>query len=98
MKNENKFPGLIIDDKLSWKSHAKHVNYKISKLIILLYRVSDCFILAALKTLYFNFIHTHFLFGIIFWGSAAKRDFESIYIDCTKSSEKTIEISKLCSY
>ena len=79
VKYENKFLGLIIDDKLSWKSHTKHVHCKISQLIVPLYTVSDCFTLAALKTLYYSFIHTHFLFGIIFWGSAAKRDFESIY-------------------
>ena len=79
MKDENKFLGLIIDDKLSWKSLTKHVHCKISKLIGLFYRVSDSFTLAALKSLYYNFIHTHFLFGIIFWGSMAKRDFESIF-------------------
>ena len=77
-KNKTEFLGLIIDDKVSWKSHTKHVHCKTSKLIGLVYRVSDCFILVALKTLFYSFLH-HFLYGILFWGSVAKRDFKSIF-------------------
>ena len=78
-KNETSFFGLIIDDTLSWKTHTKHVHCKTSRLIGLLYRVSDCFTLAAVKTLYYSFLHPHFLHGIIFWDSVAKSDFESIF-------------------
>ena len=79
-KNETKFLGLIIDDKLSWKSHTNQVHSKISKLIGLLYRASDHFTLTALKTLYYSFIYPHFIYGIVFWGSVAKREFNSLFI------------------
>ena len=78
-KTETKFLGLLIDDKLSWKSHTNHIHCKISKLIGLLFRVSDCFTLTALKTLYYSFIYPHFLYGIVFWGGVAKRNFENIF-------------------
>ena len=78
-KNKTKFLGLIIDDKLSWKSHTKCIHCKSSKSIGLLYRVSDCFTLSALKTLYLSFIHPQLLYGIIFRGSVANRDFDSIF-------------------
>lgn len=35
---ENKFLGVIIDDKLSWKSHINHVKTKMSKTIAILYK------------------------------------------------------------
>jgi len=79
-KNETKFIGLLIDDKLSWKSHTNHTHSKVSKLIGLLFRVSDCFTKTALKTIYYSFIYPHLLYGVIFWGRVAKRNFESIYI------------------
>ena len=60
-------------------SRTKHVNCKSPKLNDLLYRVSDCFTLVALKNLYYSFIHQHFLYDIIFWDSVAKCDFESIF-------------------
>ena len=78
-KNETKFLGLLIDDKLSWKSHTNYIHSKVSKLIGLLFRVSDCFTKTALKTLYYSFIYPHLLYGVIFWGSVAKRNFESIF-------------------
>jgi len=34
--NENKFLGVIIDDKISWKSHTKHVYNKLSRSISIL--------------------------------------------------------------
>ena len=30
---ENKFLGVIIDDRLSWKQHITHVKYKVSRSI-----------------------------------------------------------------
>ncbi len=33
MVNENTFIGVIIDDKLSWKSHINHVHNKLSRSI-----------------------------------------------------------------
>ena len=87
-KNEIKFLGMIIDDKIFWKSHTKHVHCKISKLNGLLCRVSDCFTLAALKTLYYSFKHPHFLYGIIFWVSVAKHDFKSKF----RLQRKTVRI------
>ena len=60
----------------------------ISKLSSLLYRVLDFITLAALKTLYYSFIHPHFLYGIISGGSVAKRDFESIF----RMQKKTVRM------
>jgi len=34
--NENKFLGVIINDKLCWKSHIKHVHNKLSRSISIL--------------------------------------------------------------
>lgn len=30
IEHENTFLGVIIDDKLSWKSHIKHIQHKLS--------------------------------------------------------------------
>lgn len=34
--SENKFLGVIIDDKLSWESHIKHIEHKLSQSISIL--------------------------------------------------------------
>ena len=36
--------------------------------------------LAAPEYLFISFMHTHFMYGIIFWGAVAKLDFESFVI------------------
>ncbi len=36
--HENKFLGVTIDDKISWKSHIKHVQNKVSRSISVLYK------------------------------------------------------------
>ena len=66
------FLGLIIDDKLSWKDHVKHVKLKVSQCIGVLYKIRDKLNLHALKTIYFSLIFSYINYCLLIWGSANK--------------------------
>ena len=48
------FLGVILDDKLSWKSHISHVSTKISKSIGIIRKSSFFLLKQALFTLYYS--------------------------------------------
>lgn len=50
--NETKFLGVIIDSKLSWKPHVRHIKTKISKSLSIINKAKLYLDRNALRTLY----------------------------------------------
>ena len=79
-KYETKFLGMYIDEKLSWKPHVHHVLGKISRMIGILAKLQSVLTLSSMKTIYFSLIHSHILYGIIFWSFASKTERNKVFI------------------
>ena len=67
---ETKFLGVILDNKLSWHAHVKHISNKISKSAAILRILRDIFPLNILKTLYLTLVFPYFNYCNLVWGSA----------------------------
>ena len=67
--NETKFLGIIVDNKLSWKSHINHVHSKISKGVGILYRARQLVYGETLQTLYESLIKPYFEYCVTIWGN-----------------------------
>ena len=63
------FLGVILDEKLSRKSHISHIAGKIPKSVGIIGRSSPCLTMLTLKTLYSSLVYYYFQYCIIVWGS-----------------------------
>ena len=79
-KNVVKFLGIFLDDKLKWKMQIDHISNKLSKMLGILYRVRNFLTASALKTFYYSFIFPYLQYGLIFWSSSSKKQFNRIVI------------------
>ena len=78
-KNSTKFLGLIIDDKLSWKDHTSILQGKLSRLSGVFYKIKNYLPSSALKTLYYALVHPHLSYGLVFWSSVNKAQFNKLF-------------------
>ena len=60
-----KFPGVLLDDDLSWKEHMKYLENKIAKNIGLMYRAKPSLHKESMLALYYSYIHDHPLYPLI---------------------------------
>ena len=67
---EATFLGVVLDNKLSWKAHVKHISRKISKSIAILKFVKYSFPIDALRIIYMALIFSHLNYCNLIWGSA----------------------------
>ena len=73
-----KFLGVFIDDTLSWKKHINMVEEKMSKNIGVISRARKYLNNAAMKSLYYAFIHPYIVFGNIAWASVNRTKLDKI--------------------
>ena len=66
-KFESKFLGIIIDDKLTWKSHIKYIGNKIAKNVGLIGRFRNRFDAYALNTLYNTMVLPYLNYCNVVW-------------------------------
>ena len=55
----NKYLGIIIDDKLTWKEHIDYVYKNIVKFVGIFYRIKHRLSRETLKMIYFAFVYCH---------------------------------------
>ena len=67
-----RFLGLIINDKLTWDLHKKHIQTKINKTLGILYKSKAIMKQHDLINMYKTFIEPYFLYGIEVWGHSIK--------------------------
>ena len=67
--NEIKFLGVTIDDQISWKSHIKHVQTKVSKSIAILNRAKQVLDHKSLHILYCSIVLPYFSYCAEVWAN-----------------------------
>ena len=70
--NESKLLGIVINEKLSWKSHLEHVSARVSAKIGLIYRLSRFLPSNQLNLIYTTLVQPIFDYGITLWGACCK--------------------------
>ena len=75
---ETKFLGVILDNKLCWDAHIKHISNKMSKSVAILKILKHTFPTSALKTIYHSLIYPYLNYCNLIWGSAASTHLESL--------------------
>ena len=53
-----KFPGVILDEHLTWKKHINLIENKVSKNVGIVYKTSKLINSKCLRSIYFSFIHS----------------------------------------
>ncbi len=76
---DNKFLGVIIDDKLCWKPHINNVKTKMSKTMAILYETKDFLNKKSLYTLYCSLLLPSMTYCVEIWGNAYKTNTEPIF-------------------
>ena len=68
-----KFLGVLLDENLSWKTHIKYIENKISKNISILFKVRPFLNKMSLLSLYYCYIHSY-----IYYGSVSSRKKQTV--------------------
>ncbi len=66
---ENKFLGVIIDDKLCWKPHINNVKTKMSKIIAIFYKAKKVLNKQSLYTPYCSLLLPYITYCVEIWGN-----------------------------
>ena len=78
-QTEATFLGVIIDNKLTWKSHIKHISNKISKSIAILRILRFSFPKHVMRMIYMSLIFSHINYCNLIWGSACSNTLEPLF-------------------
>lgn len=76
--HETNFLGIILDDKLTWKSHIDHICKKVSRTIGLLTKARKSIGTNSLVVLYNAIIKPYFTYCNIIWGNTYKSYLEKL--------------------
>ena len=76
--NNTKYLGIIIDDKLNWKSHIQKLKSKLASQCYALTKLKPYVDEATLKMVYYSLIYPHLQYCISTWGSASPSNLEPI--------------------
>ena len=63
---------MVIDEKLNWDAHIKHITPKISKACGALARLRNCISIEVIKNVYHALIYSYLRYGILIWGNASQ--------------------------
>ena len=92
--HEERFLGVIMDDKLSWVSHRAAIRTRISRNAGIFFRARHMFKTKTLKSLYFSFIQAHLVFCCSIWGIGSKNSLRDIFV-AQKRAVRAISFTKL---
>ena len=73
-----KFLGVLLDENLSWKTHIKYIENKISKNIGILFKARSFLNKKSLFSLYYSYIHSYIHIGIVSWWSTCRINLKKI--------------------
>ena len=77
---ENKFLGVIIDDKLNWKPHIRHVHSKVSRSVGVLSKAKYLVDYDSMKILYFALVLPYLSYCSEIWGNNYKSSIHSLFL------------------
>ncbi len=78
--HEIKFLGVIINDKICWKSHIKHISTKISRSISVMAKVRHFLNSKSRRTLLCSLVSPYLNYCIEVWGNTYKCSLEPLFI------------------
>jgi hypothetical protein len=67
--NEVRYLGVVIDDKLCWKSHIDYVRDKVAKGVGMIKMCYSCLPKQCMLAVYHSFVLPFLQYGIVFWGT-----------------------------
>ena len=88
------FLGVLIDNKLTWKSHIAHLCSKISKAIAILRLLRPSFPKNILKMIYMSLIYSYFNYCNLIWGAAENSIIDPLF----KLQKKAVRIINKSNY
>ena len=91
---QDKFLGVLIDEKLTWAAHKVAIAKKVSGYCGVLFRARHILNLPSLKTLYYSFIQSHLVYCCNVWGAGSKKSINQIFL-AQKRAIRTIFFVKL---
>ena len=77
-KDNIKYLGVLLDDKLSWNYHIAFVCSKLAQNTGIFYKLRHYMSLKQLKQLYYSLIYPYISYAILAWGSACKTRIKKI--------------------
>lgn len=80
LKNEAKYLGLIIDNKLTWTPHVEQLCKKLSSSLYALKRIKSIGNLDAVKVAYFSLFDSHLRYGLVIWGNSSIANLKRVLI------------------
>ena len=92
-KEYMKYLGVLIDSKLSWKSHIREISKKMSRSVGILAKVRHYANINVLTKLYYVIIYPFLIYGLLAWGSTYPTTLKSIVI-LQKKAVRIITSSK----
>ena len=88
-----KYLGILIDEKLSWKSHIREVSKKISRSVGILSKIRHYTSQSVLIKLYYAILYPFLIYGLLAWGSTYPTNLKSI-ITLQKKATRIITFAK----
>ena len=79
ISEHERFLGVIIDSKLNWTQHIKHLKTKISRNAGVMYKLKGIIPHAALKMLYNSLIQSHLYYCATVWGTGSLNSIKSLF-------------------
>lgn len=66
------FLGLFIDNTLNWNNHIDYISSKLSRVIFLLRRLTQCLEAEHVRTAYFAHFQSIIWYGLVLWGGSSR--------------------------
>ena len=82
---QERFLGVIIDNRLSWSRHINQLSTKISRNSGILYRLKGIVPHSVIKLLYNSFIQSHLNYCSTVWGLGSKNSLNKLFISQKKA-------------
>ena len=76
---QERFLGVIIDSKLNWTQHIKHLTTKVSRNAGILYKLKGLVPNSALKMIYNSFVQSHLHYCSTVWGLQSKNALSALF-------------------
>ena len=86
------FLGVIIDSKLNWAAHILYIKNKISKSIVIIFKIRNFLDKHSLRNMYFTFIYPYLIYCVEIWGNTNETHLK-LLIQIQKRSIRTITFS-----
>ena len=87
-----RYLGVLLDDKLKFDAQLTFLEFKLSRSIEIISRLSRYLPTKTLLTLYYSLLHTHFLYALPIWAST----YDTYLIKIQRLQNKAIRILTKC--